>query len=342
MTTFRQQRQACRCRSSTEHHQPINFDQSLRATYDEIRAYYIHYVKRNHLTNYFRNGCEITSIGQVCIDTPNYDDIAEEIQRPELVWEIHGYDERDQNPFIIHAKHVVLATGISQEITKPLGIIGEPISQSFTYTNLHDIEDLIINKKRLNNNSKPLLVIGCGLTAIDVILLCQNYSIPVLHVFRRAIDDHELVLNQLPATLYPEYERIKELIKQSSYQKHHFYQCCPQSEVLSISSDGTVQIRNLRTQTTMDYEISFVARLTGAEIKLPFFPPLNPRKSTSLHINPYTYECIDFENVYALGALAGDKLVRFIQGGAFACAGNLMKKFRQLSLNVNSRSPYFC
>ncbi len=79
-----------------------------------------------------------------------------------------------------------------------------------------------------------------------------------------------------------------------------------------------------------------MARLTGAEIKLPFFPLLNPRKSTSLHINPYTYECIDFENLYALGALAGDKLVRFLQGGAFACAANLFKKSRQLSLTINT------
>jgi hypothetical protein len=211
MTTFRQQRQACRCRSST-----INTEQSLRATYEEIRSYYNHYVKRNHLTNYFRNGYEVTSIERVCIDAPFYDDFTKEIRTPESIWEIRGYDERNQNPFIIHAKYVVLATGISQEITRPLGIMSEQASQSFTYTTLHDIEELIINKNRLRNNSKPLLVIGCGLTAIDVILLCQQYSIPALHVFRRAIDDHELVFNQLPATLYPEYERIKELIKQPS------------------------------------------------------------------------------------------------------------------------------
>jgi hypothetical protein len=215
ITTFRQQRQACQCRLATEN-QPINSDQSLRATYEEIRAYYIHYVKRNHLTKYFRNSCEVTSIERVCIDEPFYDDFTKEIRTPESVWEIRGHDEQNQNSFIIHAKYVVLATGISQEITRRLGIIGEQASQSFTYTNLHDIEDLIINKKRLRNNSKPLLVIGCGLTAIDVILLCQHYSIPVLHVFRRAIDDHEFVLNQLSATIYPEYERIKELIKQPS------------------------------------------------------------------------------------------------------------------------------
>jgi hypothetical protein len=217
MATFREQRRACRCRSSTNPEQSTTLnDDAARATYDEVRSYYIHYVKRNRLTNHFRNGYEITSIERVCVDAPFYDDLTEEIRTPEPLWEIRGYNELNKNPFIIHAKYVVLATGMPQNITRPLGIIGEQASHSFTYTTLHDIEDVIQNKKALTNHSKPLLVIGCGLTAIDVLLLCQQYSIPVLHVFRRAIDDHELVLNQLPANIYPDYERIRELIKQSS------------------------------------------------------------------------------------------------------------------------------
>jgi len=217
MSTFRQQRRACRCRNNTETiTATTNDEQSVRATYDEVRSYYIHYVKRNRLTNNFRNGYEVKSIERVSIDAPFYDDLTKEIRTPEPLWEIRGYNEQTKNPFIIHAKYVVLATGIPQNITRPLGIMGEQASQSFTYTTLHDIEDLIINQHRLRNNSKPLLVVGCGLTAIDVILLCQQYSIPVLHVFRRAIDDNELPLNQLPANIYPEYERIRELIRQST------------------------------------------------------------------------------------------------------------------------------
>ncbi|CAF3216133.1 unnamed protein product [Rotaria sp. Silwood2] len=348
--TFRQHLRMHRCRLSTNNEQIITDDEnSKRATYDEIRSYYIHYVKRNRLINYFRNGCEVTSIERVCIDASYYDDLTEEIRTPEALWEIRGFEEQTKNLFIIHAKYIVLATGISQEITRPLGIIGEQVSQSFTYTNLHDIEEIIVNKKRLRKNSKPLLVIGCGLTAIDVILLCQQYSIPILHVFRRAIDDHELVLNQLPANIYPEFERIKELIKQSSTittstSSDWFYQCCAQSEVISITEDGTVNIRNLRTQIIKDYNISCVVRLTGNEVKIPFLRSLTTKKGPGININPYTYECIDFENIYALGALAGDKLIRFLQGGALACAASLFKKYRQtssinrLSFNVSSRT----
>jgi len=219
MSTFRQQRRACRLRLSTNNESTtitINDETSLRATYEEVHSYYIHYVKRNRLTNYFRNGCEVTSVERVYVDIPFYDELTEEIRIPEALWEIRGYYEQNKTPFIIHAKYVILATGVPQNITKPLGIMGEEASQSFTYTSLPNIEELIIHKKRLTRNSKPLLVIGCGLTAIDVLLLCQQHSIPVLHVFRRAIDDHELVLNQLSAIIYPEYEHIKELIRQSS------------------------------------------------------------------------------------------------------------------------------
>ncbi|CAF0766189.1 unnamed protein product [Adineta steineri] len=352
MSTFRQQRRACRSRLLTNNDQSTikTDDVSLRATYDEVRSYYIHYVKRNRLTNYFRNGCEVTSIKRVSVDAPFYDDVAEEIHTPEPLWEIRGYNEQTKEPFIIHTKYVVLATGMPQNITRPLGIIGEQASKSFTYTTLHDIEELIINKKKLTQNSKPVLVIGCGLTAIDILLLCQEYSIPVLHVFRRAIDDHELVLNQLPANVYPEYERIRELIRQSvttttttttsmsSSSSQWSYQCCPQSEIISITEDGAVYIRNLRTHTTTDYDISVVARLTGSDVTIPFLSSLTVKKNNGLHINPYTYECIDFENIYALGPLAGDKLVRFLQGGALACAASLFKKHRQASSNNNNNN----
>ena len=72
-----------------------------------------------------------------------------------------------------------------------------------------------------------------------------------------------------------------------------------------------------------------MARLIGAEMKIPFLSSLKTTKNNNLNINPYTYECIDYDNMYALGALAGDKLVRFLQGGAIACAANLFKKHRQ-------------
>ena len=219
METFRQIRRNCRCRASsttTTTTTASSNQSSIRATYDEVRAYYTSYVKRHKLTDNFRVGYEVISIERACLDAPYYDEYTETICTPKPLWEIRGFHIDTHEPFVVYAKYVVLATGIPQNLTRPLSILGEQASQSFTFTTLNEIEELIITKKKLRTNSKPLLVVGCGLTAIDVILLCQQYSIPVLHVFRRSIDDHELVLNQLPANTFPEYERIRELIRQST------------------------------------------------------------------------------------------------------------------------------
>lgn len=98
-----------------------------------------------------------------------------------------------------------------------------------------------------------------------------------------------------------------------------------------------------------------MARLTGSDVTIPFLSlsssssteaaaaaasssSLTAKKNNGLHINPYTYECLDFENLYALGPLAGDKLVRFLQGGALACAASLLRKYRQMSTSNNNSS----
>ena len=183
---FRQQRRVDRTRNSQ------------RATYDEVRAYFIHYVKRFGLKNFFRTGCRVTSI-----------------ERVSSHWQIRGFDENQEKHFFICAKFLVLATGISESITRPLSCLGEETIHSLTYTNPLDIEDLIIRQKKLNEMSQPLLVVGFGPTAIDVILLCDRYSIPILHVFRRSIDDPELILNRYSSCIYPEYDRVRDLIRNS-------------------------------------------------------------------------------------------------------------------------------
>jgi hypothetical protein len=96
---------------------------------------------------------------------------------------------------------------------------------------------------------------------------------------------------------------------------------------VSISVEqSTVHIRHVRTHHLIEHDISFVARLTGADVQLPFLSISIEPGLSSPTIHPYTNECLDFDNVYAIGALAGDRLVRFLTGGAFACAANLLKK----------------
>lgn len=293
MKTFREQRQR---------------SVSVRATYDEVRRYYLHYVKRHRLMKYFRSECQVISMERLL---------------PDGIWSIRGFDYLENRSFQYHCKFVVLATGVSQQLTRPLGIPNENDILSITLTNLPDVENLIIQQKRLTSESLPLLVVGSGLTAMDVILLCQRHSISVLHVFRLSIDDPEFVLNQFSSTIYPEYERLRELIRGSTISDR--YQCFPSSEIISIEPNGSTRIRHLRSHRVTDHSISFVARLTGGEFDLSF---LRRSSSNSLEIHPFTNQCFEMENVFAIGALAGEKLVRFLQGGAFACASQLWKQMK--------------
>jgi len=168
-----------------------------------------------------------------------------------------------------------------------------------------------------------------------------------------------LVFHKLLSNMYPEYERLFEKIKQTIEQnqqnnkcptqsssviiKPALYQCFQMSEILSITENGTVHIRDLKTSKIFEQEISYVAKLTGSEAKLNFFDvehilaeneqnsneKSTHNKNNSLEINPYTYECLSIENTYALGPLAGDNLIRFLQGGAVACAASLYKKLQK-------------
>ncbi|CAF1219762.1 unnamed protein product [Didymodactylos carnosus] len=350
---FRQSR-----RSSSNENSDIQQHQqdSKRATYDEVRHYYKDYVRRRQLQKNFLNNREVTSIQRVCAEPAYYDEVKDEIHPTELLWEIRGYKtDKEQTPFCLHAKHVVLATGTTQEQTRSLNIVSDEQPQSFIKSTLCDIEQLIENKQ-LTSHSKPLLVVGCGLSAIDVILLCEKYSIPVMHVFRKAIDDPDLVFNKLSSNLYPDYEKLYEKMKHAIKQQQQqlantqksspLYQCFHQCDIISINEHSTV-IRDLKLSTKAqlvqyEYDISYAVKLTGPEIKLNFFENngqyLATNKTKTLQsndnpisINPITYECTAYENLYAIGPLVGDNLIRFLQGGACAVAASLLKKLKPTS-----------
>ncbi|CAF3629224.1 unnamed protein product, partial [Didymodactylos carnosus] len=362
-STFRQQINQHE-NSDNPHH---NQKDSKRASYDEVRQYYKDYVKRQQLQKNFLNNREVTSIQRVCGEPAYYDEVKDEIRPTELLWEIRGHKTDTQKPFCIYAKYVVLATGTTQELTRPLDIIDKDQSHSFIKSTLTDIECLI-KEKKLTPDSKPLLVIGCGLSALDVVLLCEKYSIPVIHVFRKSIDDPDLVCNKLSSNTYADYEKLFEKMKHAVKQQQlintqtpvlnihentnvssldkvpTLYQCLPHCDILSITEDGIVHIRNLKLSTKTQliqykYNISYAAKLTGSEIKLNFFEDegqhlgsiktktLQPNDNPIL-INPITYECAAVDHLYAIGPLVGDNLVRFLQGGACAVAASLLKALK--------------
>lgn len=53
--------------------------------------------------------------------------------------------------------------------------------------------------------------------------------------------------------------------------------------------------------------------------------PLSAKRNP-IDVEPFTYQSTQQEGLYAVGPLAGDNFVRFVQGGALAVASSLLRK----------------
>lgn len=82
--------------------------------------------------------------------------------------------------------------------------------------------------------------------------------------------------------------------------------------------------------------VSFAAIFIGSRPDLSFLsmsPNLGVKKNipvdcktNTVDIKPLTYQVKGYENLYAVGPLAGDNFVRFLPGGALAVVSELYRK----------------
>lgn len=205
---------------------------SDRATPEEISSYYRNYVKLKGLQKHFVDNTYVTSVQKLCrghegkgLDNGytgrkegREDDSGNEgLEGSEVecvnsggggaLWEVRGYQQVQNDthvPFSLFAENVVLATGAS-DCPVRLSVEGEDLPFVF-----HSISDLglAVSQRKLDMNSDPVLIVGAGLSAADAVLCACNSNIRVLHVFRKGVDDADLIFKQLPKTLYPEYHKV--------------------------------------------------------------------------------------------------------------------------------------
>jgi len=255
-------------------------------------------------------------------------------EEEETLYEVTGYEihtfqngKRKNNHFKYLTKNVVLATGLDK--ANRLGVEGEDLS--FVIHSLRELEEAV-EAGGLTPNSDPILVIGAGLSAADAIISAQGHDIPVVHLFRRAVDDPQLIFNKLPVNLYPEYHNVHRMMSEGSIEvdrqmkgetverEHLRYQSYAQTVVKNISRDRRVTIIGPNTETEM--QVSYVLVLIGASPNLEF---LNTEiqlgkvdKNNPIEIDAYTHESVNIPGLFAMGPLTGDNFVRFLQGGALA------------------------
>uniref|UniRef100_A0A1A8G438 Oxidative stress induced growth inhibitor family member 2 n=2 Tax=Nothobranchius korthausae TaxID=1143690 RepID=A0A1A8G438_9TELE len=212
---------------------------SDRATPEEISTYYRDYVKLKGLQKNFVDNTYVTSIQKLCRGHK-----AEDLENGHTdkgdggmgeeggfegngkacmknggggtLWEVRGYRQvqnKTHVPFSLFAENVVLATGASDSPVR-LGVEGEDLPFVF-----HSISNmgLAVSQRKLDRNSDPVLIVGAGLSAADAVLCACSSNIRVLHVFRKSVDNPDLIFKQLPKSLYPEYHKVYNMMCSQTY-----------------------------------------------------------------------------------------------------------------------------
>uniref|UniRef100_A0A8C9YCM3 Oxidative stress induced growth inhibitor family member 2 n=1 Tax=Sander lucioperca TaxID=283035 RepID=A0A8C9YCM3_SANLU len=350
-----------------------NGKRSDRATPEEISSYYRNYVKLKGLQKNFVDNTYVTSVQKLCRGhegeglenghTDQGDGGNEGFEGNGVeclnnggggaLWEVRGYQQLQNDthvPFSLFAENVVLASGASDSPVR-LGAEGEDLPFVF-----HSISDLglAVSRRKLDMNSDPVLIVGAGLSAADAVLCACNSNIRVLHVFRKSVDDPELIFKQLPKTLYPEYHKVYNMMcnmaGNTSVSLFPDYTSFPEHCVVSFQSDMKCLLQG--NNSLKAFKISMALVLTGTNPNLFFLKgqgqylgqdPTKPISCTQnpIDIHPYTFECTKEPGLFAMGPLVGDNFVRFLKGGALGIASCLLKRLKKKGKLISNEENNF-
>ncbi|XP_077543094.1 oxidative stress-induced growth inhibitor 1-like isoform X2 [Haemaphysalis longicornis] len=282
-----------------------------RVSVQRVAQYYRDYVDLKGLQPYFQNFACVQSV-RPCGDADD----------PAHLWEVTGVDRRTGVAFCYITPHVVVAAG-HYDAPRQLGAPGEDLP--FVSHDLGQLEVLLRDNK---SSVTKLAVVGSGLSAADAVIAARFHGIDVCHVFRKKVDDPELVFNQLPRSMYPEYHKVHQMM--SSAERYPGYKAYANCQVLCIHSDGRMELDS----GSEIRDVSHVLVLIGSHPNLDFLPqagqelgmvaglPIDCR-ANPIQIDPYTHETVAMKGIYALGPLVGDNFVRFLQGGALAVTAHI-------------------
>lgn len=284
-----------------------------RAPVKHVAQYYREYVEHKGLTEYFRNFSRVTSVR-----------IADENHG---LWEVSGHETETGFTFQYITPNVVLAVGHYDE-PKLLNVTGENLP--FVFHDLGHLEDLL---QCPEVPIQRLAVVGSGLSAADAVIAARFHGVDVAHVFRKRVDDPDLIFNELPRDMYPEYHKVHRMMgAANNYPGYKAYSNC---QVKAITENGSIVLDS----GVELHDLSHILVLIGSYTSLNFLPdqglglglylgrPVDCRVNPIM-IDPFTHETMAYQGLYALGPLVGDNFVRFLQGGALAVTSHLWKTDR--------------
>lgn len=265
-------------------------------------------------------------------------------------WLIRGCHSLGQ--FNFRSKKIVLATGVG--IPKCLRVANENEDCKRIFHSMTELERNLPKLIKCPTALKPVLVVGDGLSAADVVIKLLISGIPIVHSFRKAPRDTKNVLSKLSSVVYPEYHTVFRLmtgsIADTLYVAHQrtevveFQQiddtnenCFGGRKAILKPIRSKKQRKSSQSEPCIEVEFSYAIILIGFQADLSFFDdngrhlavnsskPIDS-KSNVININPFTYQCSNEPDVYAVGPLVGDNFVRYTVGGSLAAASNICEK----------------
>lgn len=247
----------------------------------------------------------------------------------------------------IICNHLVLASGV---FTTPI-LPGPPLQSLLSLPNSL-------------TSSDPLLVIGSGFSAADTILSTSSNR-KIIHVFKWSPSTNPSPLRACHQTAYPEYAGIYRKMKLAATSNKAFkekrmpstrrlssaldvsrdwnctYEGLPNARILDVVVDGDSAVVTFQIGSDAPFErrvggLSYVVGRRGSleyldsELRQEVCPKYNKDQGLSgRDMREKANENLEVaENVFIIGSLTGDTLIRFSYGGCAYAAGNIMENVR--------------
>jgi hypothetical protein len=252
----------------------------------------------------------------------------------------------------IHCKRLVLASGIFSEpkIARPL---------------LQPLLKLEGQTSRPPAERPPLLVIGSGFSAADIIISAPPDQ-KIIHIFKWAPDSKPSPLKACHQHAYPEYAGVYRLMKRAAMAKtaaessanrplefrprtltpflksrtwNEIYEGLPNTMVTDVSVNGSGAVVTLRTHNgaTLTREVSGLAYAVGRRGSLKCLDKSLLRQiidetndqddnliSSRTLRNRVLRDLEVAKDVFVVGSLTGDSLIRFAYGSCVFVAGKII------------------
>lgn len=325
-------------RSQHDGKAPPDFDRPCRSDLTGYYAAYPHHVNIHH--NFINESLV------VCVDKDKRDSF--------ITTYIRNYNSDKKEICTLTSKHLVLASGIYDKPTERHN--GQQHRNNTTFDEL--VGQLTTkNKINLNANSfniipplstppsegeatvksaRTILVIGSGVSAAEAVndkmeSKQHHNDHHILHIYKWDKRPSSCPLRRYTKDLYPEYHRVFQLMrvgKSSDCKLGNTYIGLPNATVLDVEPDGTVEIR-LHDGQVIRKRVNEIIVRTGRSGSLDYLSRSIVPQCQIDELSNVTKHTLRGNklppNVYAIGSLTGDTLVRFLFGGCLSVASDLYK-----------------